>query len=175
MNSHQILLVILYSIGIILVVLGLKLNDIKVPMISPEIQQYQKELSESKFCHGLDCPTPPLYVTLPYNGIGQVLYYTGTASLFSGSIISIRNRLSVSRQFVSNWIFFIGSVMVSTLLVAMPIRIPQLKSEPFCIDPLCPVGGLYFTTDPAIVYPLLYLGIVITIVGGIVYMIKNIR
>lgn len=175
MNRYQILLVILFSVGIVLVVLGLKLNDIRVPMTSLEIQQYQKELSESKFCHGLDCPSPPFFAKLPYNGIGQALYYVGAASLFSGSIISIRNRLSISRQFVSNWIFFIGSIMVSALLVAMPIRIPQLKSEPFCIDPLCPVGGPYFTTDPAIVYPLLYFGIVIAIVGGIIYMIKNIR
>jgi len=175
MNRHQILLVILFSVGIVLVVFGLKLNDIWVPMTSLEIQQYQKELSESKFCHGLDCPSPPFFAKLPYNGIGQTLYYTGTVSLFAGSIISIRNKLSISRQFVSSWIFFIGSVMVSALLMAMPVRIPQLKSEPFCIDPLCPVGGLYFTTDPTIVTPLLYLGIAITIVGGNVYMIKNIR
>ena len=144
-------------------------------MTDSEIQQYHKDMLESKFCHGLDCPSPPFYVKLPYNGIGQTLYYIGTASLFSGSIISIRNRISISRQFVSNWIFFIGSIMVSSLLLAIPIRIPQLKSEPFCIDPLCPVGGLYATTDPAIVYPLLYFGIVIAIVGGIIYFIKNIR
>jgi hypothetical protein len=172
LNKKQLLLVILFGIGIVFVVSGLKLNTISVPMTGAEIQQYQKELSESKFCHGLNCPSPPAYTKVPYQGIGQVLYYTGTASLVSGSIISIRNRISISRQFVSQWIFFIGSIMVSALLAVMPIRIPQLQSEPFCIDPLCPVGGLYFTTDPALVFPLMDLGIAIAIIGGIIYLIK---
>lgn len=175
MNKNQILLVILFSMGIVFVVSGLKLNDVRVLMTSQEIQQYQKELSESKFCHGVNCPSPPFYAKLPYIGIGQTLYYVGTASLFSGSIFSIRNRTSILRQFVSQWIFFIGCIMTSALLVVMPIRIPQLQSEPFCIDPLCPVGGLYYTIDPAIFFPLLYLGIAIAIVGGIIYLIKAVR
>lgn len=144
-------------------------------MTSQEIQQYLKELSESKFCHGIDCPSPPFYAKLPYIKIGYTLYYIGTASLFSGSIFSIRNRISISRQFMSHWIFFIGSIMTTTLLVIMPIRIPQLQSEPFCIDPLCPVGGLYYTIDPNIFFPLLYLGILIAIVGGIIYLVKAFR
>lgn len=161
--------------GIVFVVSGLKLNDIRVPMTSQEIQQYQKELLESKFCQRLDCPSPPFFAKLSYSGIGQTLYYTGTVSLFSGSILAIRDRLSISRQFVSQWMFFIGCIMTSALLVVMPIRIPQLQSEPFCIDPLCPVGGLYYTIDPTIFFPLLYLGIVIAIVGGIIYLIKAVR
>lgn len=142
-------------------------------MTSEEIEQYHKEMSESKFCHGLTCPSPPFLVKLPYRGIGQVLYYTGVSSLVSGSIISIRNRMSISRQFVPQWIFFIGSIMTLIVLLVMPIRIPQLQSEPFCIDPLCPVGGFYFTADPAIVYPLLHLGIAIAISGGVTYLIKG--
>ncbi|MEO9277758.1 MAG: hypothetical protein ABI340_08305 [Nitrososphaera sp.] len=58
------------------------------------------------------------------------------------------------------------------MITVIPIRIPQLKSEPFCIDPLCPVVGLYFTTDPTLVFPLLDLGIAIAIMGGIIYLIK---
>ncbi|MDE1764531.1 MAG: hypothetical protein KGH88_09885, partial [Thaumarchaeota archaeon] len=145
---------------------------ISILMTREEIHQVQKELSESKFCHGLNCPSPPFYAKRPYQGVGQTLYYTGTASLVFGSIISIRNRNSISKQFVPQWIFFIGNIMTSILLLIMPIRIPQLQSEPFCIDPLCPIGGLYFTTDPALVFPLLDLGIAITIMGGIIYLIK---
>ena len=141
-------------------------------MTGAEIEQYHKELSESKFCHGVTCPSPPFYQKAPYIGIGQVLYYTGTASLVAGAIISIRNRMSISRQFIPEWIFFIGSIMTSSLLFAMPVRIPQLQSEPFCIDPLCPIGGFYYTVDPAIFFSLLYLGIIITIAGGIIYLIK---
>ena len=165
----------LFGIGIVFVVLGLKLNTISVLMTGVEIQQYQKELSESKFCHGVTCPSPPFYAKLPYVGIGQALYYTGTVSLVSGAIISIINRVSISRQFVPQWIFFIGSMMTSSLLFAMPVRIPQLQSEPFCIDPLCPIGGFYYTVDPAIFFPLLYLGIIIAIAGGIIYLIKMSR
>lgn len=172
MNKNQILLVILFSVGIIFVVLGLMFNSIRVLMTSSEIEQYHKELTESKFCHGVTCPSPPFYAKLPYVGIGQALYYTGTVSLVSGAIISIRNRVSISRQFVPQWIFFIGSIMTSSLLFAMPVRIPQLQSEPFCIDPLCPIGGFYYTVDPAIFFPLLYLGIIIAITGGIIYLIK---
>ncbi|MGI0060930.1 MAG: hypothetical protein ACREBI_07875 [Nitrosotalea sp.] len=172
MNKTQILLVILFSIGIIFVVSGLKLNSISVSMTGAEIEQYHKELSESKFCHGTTCPSPPYYAKLPYRGIGQTLYYTGTASLAFGAIGSIRNKISISRQYVPQWVFFIGSIMTSILLFVMPIRIPQLQSEPFCVDPLCPVGGLYFTVDPAIFDPLLFLGIAVTISGGIIYLIK---
>ncbi len=162
----------LFSVGIILVVSGLKLNSITIPMTSEEIVQYHKEMSESKFCHGITCPSPPFLAKSPYRGIGQVLYYLGTSSLVSGSIISIRNRISISRQFVPQWIFFIGSIMTTTVLLIMPIHTSQLLVS-FCIDPLCPpVGGPYFTTDPAIVEPLLYFGIIISIAGGITYLIK---
>lgn len=166
------MLLVLFSVGIVLVVSGLKLDSIRVPMTSAEVEQYHKEMSESKFCHGATCPSPPFYAKLPYRGIGQVLYFTGTSSLASGSIISIRNRASISRRFIPHWVFFIGSIMVSMVFFIMPIRIPQLQSEPFCIDPLCPIGAPYFTTDPAIVDPLLYLGIAIAITGGIMYLIK---
>lgn len=165
-------LISLFSAGIIFVVFGLMLNSIRAPMTSAEIEQYHKELLKSKFCHDMTCPSPPFYQKSPYIGIGQALYYTGTSSLVSGSIISIRNRMSISRQFIPQWIFFIGSIMTSALLFVMPIRIPQLQSEPFCIDPLCPIGGLYFTVDPTIFDPMLYLGIAILISGGIVYLIK---
>ncbi|MDE1838663.1 MAG: hypothetical protein KGH87_01965 [Thaumarchaeota archaeon] len=175
MNKNQILLVILFSVGIIFIVFGLTLNSIRMLMTSAEIEQYHKELSESKFCHGVSCPSPPFYQKAPYIGIGQALYYTGTTSLLAGTIISIRNRMSISRQFIPEWIFFIGSIMTSSLLFAMPVRIPQLQSEPFCIDPLCPIGGFYYTVDPTIFFPLLYLGIIITIAGGIIYLIKMCR
>ena len=165
----------LFSVGIILVVLGLELNSIRVPMTSEEIEQYHKEMSESKFCHGVTCPSPPFYAKPPYIGIGHVLYYTGTSSLVSGAVLSIRNRMSISRQFIPQWIFFIGCIMTSVLLFVMPVRIPQLQSEPFCIDPLCPVGGLYFTIDPTIFDPLLYFGIAIVISGGVTYLIKGRR
>lgn len=172
MNKTQISLAILFTIGIIFVVSGLNLNTISIPMTSAEIQQYHKELSESKFCHGTDCPSPPFLAKRPYLGIGYALYYTGAASLVFGSIVSIRNKMSISRQFVPQWIFFIGSIIVSAVLIVMPIRIPTIPSEPFCIDPICPVGAPYFTTDPAIVDPLLFLGITIAIIGGIIYLIK---
>lgn len=165
-------LISLFSAGIIFVVFGLMLNSIMTPMTSAEIEQYHKELLKSKFCHDITCPSPPFYQKSPYIGIGQALYYAGTASLFSGAIISIRNRRSVSRQFMPQWVFFIGSIMTSALLFVMPIRIPQLQSEPFCIDPLCPIGGFYYTVDPSIFFPLLYLGITIAVAGGIVYLIK---
>jgi hypothetical protein len=172
MNKNQILLIILFSMGIVFVVSGLKLNDVRVLMTSQEIQQYQKELSESKFCHGVNCPSPPFFAKAPYEGIGQTLYYIGTASLVFGAITSIRNKISISRQFLSHWIFFVGTIMASAILVVLPIRIPQIQSEPFCIDPLCPIGGLYFTIDPSFVYPLLYSGIVIAIAGGVIYLAK---
>jgi hypothetical protein len=173
MNKNQILLITSFFMGIIFVVLGLNLNSISMPMTSSEIEQYHKELSESKFCHVVSCPSPPFYAKRPHLEIGQILYYIGASSLIFGSIISIRKRTSISRQSIPQWIFFIGSIMTSVLFVVMPIRIPQLPSEPFCIDPLCPIGGLYFTTDPAITYPLLYFGIIIAIIGGITYLVKS--
>ena len=173
LNKKQTLLVILFSIGIVFVILGLELKNIRIPMTNEEIDQYKKEMSESKWCQAPNCPSPPFFAKSPYEGIGQTLYYIGTASLVFGAITAIRNEISISRQFVSHWIFFVGTIMTSVILAVSPIRIPQLQSEPFCIDPLCPIGGLYFTTDPSFVDPLLYTGIAITIAGGVMCLAKS--
>jgi len=173
LNKKQTLLVILFSIGIIFVILGLELKNIWIPMTNGEIDQYRKQMSESKWCQAPDCPSPPFFAKSPYEGVGQTLYYIGTASLVFGAITSIRNKISISRQFVSHWIFFVGTIMTSVMLAVSPIRIPQIKSEPFCIDPLCPIGGLYFTVDPSFFDPLLYTGIAIAIAGGVIYLAKS--
>jgi hypothetical protein len=173
MNKKQTLLVTLFSIGIIFVISGLELNTIRAPMTNEEIGQYKKELSKSKWCQTPNCPSPPFFAKLPYQGIGQTSYYIGTVSLVFGSIISIRNNISISRQFSSYWIFFVGTIMTSVILAVLPIRIPQIQTEPFCIDPLCPIGGLYFTTDPSLIFPLLYSGIAMAIAGGVIYLVKS--
>src|SRR6267143_4337644 len=115
LNKKQTLLVILFSIGIVFVILGLELKKIWVPMTNEEIDQYKKEMSESKWCQAPNCPSPPFFAKSPYEGIGQTLYYIGTASLVFGAITSIRNKISISRQFVSHWIFFIGTIMASVI------------------------------------------------------------
>jgi hypothetical protein len=170
-NKKHTLRVTLFSIGIIFVISGLEINAIEVPMNQEEISHYKKEMS--KWCKEPKCPSPPFFSKSPYQGIGQTLYYIGTASLVFGSIVSIRPRISISRKFVSHWMFFVGSMMASVILAVMPIRVPQIQSEPFCIDPLCPIGGLYFTTDPSFVFPPLYTGIAIAIAGGVIYLAKS--
>lgn len=167
-------MLVFFCTGIILIPLGLGLDQIRIPLTREEISDIMKDPKKTEWCKDTtisECPLGPFPSKLPYEGIGQTIYYIGTASLVLGSIISIQKNAYISRRFVPNWIFFVGTIMTSILLAVLPIRIPTISSEPFCIDPLCPLGP-YFTVDPSIFEPLLYLGIMIAIIGAITCFIK---
>lgn len=173
MNKKQVLLIILFTIGIVFVILGIELKDIRVPLTEDERIDLGKKILQSKFCPTINsCPIGPFPSKSPYMGIGQLLHYAGIACLVTGAILSIKSRVTASRRFLSYWIFFAGIIMTSAVLAVLPVLIPQMQSEPFCIEPLCPIGP-YWTTDPAIAHPLLFSGIAVSIAGCIIYLRKS--
>ncbi len=173
MNKKQVLLIILFTIGIVFVISGIELKDISIPLTEDERIELGKKILQSKFCPTINsCPMGPFPSKSPYMGIGQLLHYAGIACLISGAILSIRSGVTVSRRFLSHWIFFAGIIMTSAVLVVLPVLIPQMHSEPFCIEPLCPIGP-YWTTDPTFAHPLLFSGIAVSIMGCIIYLTNS--
>ncbi len=173
MNKKQSLLILFFAIGIVCVIAGLDLKNIWLPMTKEDLDELRKEILQSKYCQPAnDCPIGPFPSKAPYMGIGQSLYYIGVASLISGAITIIKNGISITKRFLPHWICFVGVIMTAIVLGVTPILIPQLETEPYCIEPLCPVGH-YWTTNLAIAFPLLFAGIAMAAAGGAIYLIKS--
>ena len=174
MNKNQLFLLIFFCIGTVLIPLGLQLNQIRIPLTTEEINDILKDPKKTEWCRDaivIECPLGPFPSKAPYEGIGQSLYFAGVSSFAFGIVTILKSKITTTRRFLPHWIFFAGVIIVTVILVIIPIRIPILDSQSFCVDPLC-FPGPYHTQDPAIVDPILYGGIAIASSGVALYLIK---